>query len=106
MERNIYFICLCGKHLAADEAGAGQEVNCPDCGKTLIIPGADMEWVCFCGAPILIPANLAMFGDSINCVECNAIHKVPDMEEPKDAPEPEPMPIIETSMPISPPPRE
>src|SRR5664279_5856843 len=108
MERNIYFICLCGKPLAVNEAGAGREINCPDCGKTLIIPSSDMEWVCSCGAPILVPANLSMFGESINCVECNAIHKVPEIEIPNDAPEtePEPMPVVEPIMPVSTPPQQ
>jgi predicted RNA-binding Zn-ribbon protein involved in translation (DUF1610 family) len=63
MERSIYFICFCGKHLAVNEVGSGQEINCPDCGKTLIIPRADTEWVCSCGTPILISANLSVFGE-------------------------------------------
>lgn len=102
-------MCVCGKPLAVNESGVGQEVECPDCGKILVIPRPAIEWACSCGAPILIPANLSLFAESITCVECNAIHKVPEVEEPEEAqteeseiaPEPESSPAVETRIPLA-----
>ena len=36
---NIFFNCQhCGKHLEVDQSGAGMEVPCPVCGKSILIP--------------------------------------------------------------------
>ncbi len=36
---DIFFKCRsCGKHLVADDAGAGQTINCPDCNTPTTIP--------------------------------------------------------------------
>ena len=35
---DISFYCKCGQHIAIDEAGAGQLVDCPKCGKKLVVP--------------------------------------------------------------------
>ena len=39
---DIKFSCSrCSRHLAADASNAGQPVNCPECGNSLIIPTAN-----------------------------------------------------------------
>jgi len=103
MERNIYFKCYCGKHMAVDEAGVGKTVKCSDCGQPIQIPPPEMEWDCSCGAPIILPAS--MVGETVQCVVCKATYKVPEPEQPDATPKQEPLPVVETRMPISVPPQ-
>lgn len=37
--KDITFSCLsCGQHIACDESGRGQRVNCPTCDSVIAIP--------------------------------------------------------------------
>ena len=66
---NIYFKCLCGKHLAVDESMAGRTVDCSECKKPVQIPKPELKRECFCGKTILAPAS--MVGEKVRCVECD-----------------------------------
>jgi len=98
MERNLYFKCACGKHIAIDEAGVGRTVKCTDCGQPIQVPRPEMEWDCSCGLPIILPANMA--GETIRCVGCKKSYKVPELEQPEETPKQEPVPVVKTSVPV------
>lgn len=52
----VKFVCFCGRRMKARIADAGSEVECPDCGKSLVIPLEDSD------AP---PAAPPIFQDEI-----------------------------------------
>src|SRR5262245_14748728 len=39
----VKFVCYCGRRMKARLSDAGGEVECPDCGKSLIIPTEDTD---------------------------------------------------------------
>ena len=72
---SVYFKCNCAKSLAVDASDAGRQVQCPDCGNTLIVPSPELYWTCACGEEMAAPKNLA--GVSVQCAACEAEHTVP-----------------------------
>ena len=73
---DIYFMCSCQKHLAVDEAGAGQTVACPDCGKPVEVPKPEIGWFHLaCGNEMSAPKSMA--GRIVQCVKCKANALVP-----------------------------
>ena len=72
---SVYFKCNCDKSLAADVSDAGRQVQCPDCGKSLLVPSPEIYWTCTCGEEMSAPKNLA--GVSVRCAACEAEHTVP-----------------------------
>lgn len=72
---SVYFKCNCNKSLAVDASDAGRHVQCPDCGKTLLVPAPELYWTCACGEEMSAPKNLA--GVSVRCAACEAEHTVP-----------------------------
>lgn len=98
MERNIYFKCSCGKHIAVDELGAGRTIGCPACAQPLQIPKAAMKLSCSCGSPIILSANMA--GETVHCLVCKAVYKVPELEPVAVTPEQqEPLPAVDPNEP-------
>jgi ribosomal protein S27E len=71
----VYFKCDCDKSLAVDVSDAGHQVQCPDCGKLLLVPSPELYWTCACGEKMSAPKNLA--GVSVQCAACEAEHTVP-----------------------------
>ena len=71
----MYFKCNCDKSLAVDVSDVGRQVQCPDCGKSLIVPSPELYWTCACGEEMSAPKNLA--GVSVQCAACEAEHTVP-----------------------------
>lgn len=71
----VYFKCKCAKSLAADASDAGRQVQCPDCGKTIIVPPPDISWSCACGEKMSAPQDLA--GVTMRCSACDAENTVP-----------------------------
>ena len=71
----VYFKCNCDKSLAVDASGAGRQVQCPGCGKLLIVPLPELCWKCACGEEMSAPKNLA--GVLVRCAACGAEHTVP-----------------------------
>jgi len=71
----VYFKCNCDKSLAVDASDAGRQVQCPDCGKSLLVPSPDLSWTCACGEEMSAPKNLA--GVLVRCAACEAEHTVP-----------------------------
>src|SRR5262245_36544007 len=39
----VQFVCNCGRRLKGRQADAGEQIECPDCGRTLQIPAADTD---------------------------------------------------------------
>jgi DNA-directed RNA polymerase subunit M/transcription elongation factor TFIIS len=72
---SVYFKCDCDKSLAADASDAGGRVQCPDCGKSLIVPAPEISWTCACGEEMSVPKNLA--GVPVQCAVCGAEHTFP-----------------------------
>lgn len=72
---SVYFKCSCDKSLAVDVADADRQVQCPDCGKPLLVPSPELYWTCACGEEMSAPKNLA--GVSVQCAACEAEHTVP-----------------------------
>ena len=72
---SVYFKCSCDKSLAVDASDAGRQVQCPDCGKPLIVPSPELYWTCACGEEMSAPKNLA--GVLVWCAACGAEHTVP-----------------------------
>lgn len=72
---SVYFKCNCDKSLAVNVSNAGRQVQCPDCGKSLLVPSPDIYWTCACGEEMSAPKNLA--GVSVQCAACEAEHTVP-----------------------------
>ena len=102
---DVYFNCIyCTKALVADESGFGKTYKCTDCGEPVQIPRIEIEWECSCGVPIGLPSS--MVGKTVQCVECGRSYKVPEIEQSEDTPKQKPLPVIETSMPISDPPQQ
>ena len=71
----VYFKCNCDKSLAVNVADAGRQVQCPGCGKPLLVPSPDLSWTCACGEEMSAPKNLA--GVLVRCAACEAEHTVP-----------------------------
>ncbi len=71
----VYFKCNCDKSLAVDALDAGHQVQCPDCGKPLLVPLPELYWTCACGEEMSAQKNLA--GVSVRCAACEAEHTVP-----------------------------
>ena len=71
----VYFKCNCDKSLAVDASDAGRQVQCPDCGKPLLVPLPELYWTCACGEEMSAPKNLA--GVLVRCAACEAEHTVP-----------------------------
>ncbi|MFA5042541.1 MAG: hypothetical protein WC381_01695 [Kiritimatiellia bacterium] len=71
----VYFKCDCDKSLAVEASGAGHQVQCPDCGKSLRVPAPELYWKCACGEEMSAPKNLS--GVSVQCAACEAEHAVP-----------------------------
>ena len=71
---SVYFKCNCDKSLAVDVSDVGRQVQCPDCGKSLIVPSPELYWMCACGEEMSAPKNLA--GVSVQCAACEAEHTV------------------------------
>jgi len=72
---SVYFKCNCAKSLAVDASDAGGHVQCPDCGKSLLVPSPELYWTCACGEEMSASKNLA--GVSVQCAACEAEHTVP-----------------------------
>lgn len=73
---NMYFQCSCEKSLAVDEAGVGRTVKCPDCGRPIVIPPADIHWDCKkCNESMAAPKEMS--GADVQCVGCGAAQPVP-----------------------------
>ncbi|MFH1968922.1 MAG: hypothetical protein ABIJ53_01240 [Verrucomicrobiota bacterium] len=72
---SVYFKCNCDKSLAVDASDAGCQVQCPDCGKPLLVPVPELYWTCACGEEMSAPKNLA--GVLVRCAACEAEHTVP-----------------------------
>lgn len=72
---SVYFKCSCDKSLAVDVADAGRQVQCPDCGKLLLVPSPEIYWKCSCGEEMSAPKNLA--GVMVRCAACEAEFTVP-----------------------------
>ena len=72
---SVYFKCNCAKSLAVDASDAGRQVQCPDCGKPLLVPLPELYWTCACGEEMSVPKNLA--GVLVRCAACEAEHTVP-----------------------------
>src|SRR5262249_41852146 len=49
----VHFVCSCGRRLKAHRQDAGAEIDCPECGRTLLIPAADTETP----PPLAVPAS-------------------------------------------------
>lgn len=71
----VYFKCDCDKSLAVDASDAGHQVQCPDCGKALLVPAPELYWKCVCGEEMSAPKNLS--GALVQCAACEAEHTVP-----------------------------
>ena len=77
---DIYFQCRCGKHLAVDEQGIGQQVRCPACGTQFMVPSAAVQWACeHCGAFMLATAE--MRATTVQCQACDGEVQVPPAPE-------------------------
>ena len=76
----IYFKCLCGKHLAVDDAGVGKKLECPDCGRAVTVPVPTVRWKCSCGSIMLAPDYLS--GETVKCYDCKTKYQVPVAEHP------------------------
>jgi DNA-directed RNA polymerase subunit RPC12/RpoP len=80
---DITFSCAkCGQHIAIDEAGVGQLVDCPKCGKSTIVPqkpeihNTDIQFACCeCGTSITQREELA--GKMAPCPACGKAVLVP-----------------------------
>ena len=72
---SVYFKCHCDKSLAVDAADAGRQVQCPDCGKLILVPAPEICWKCACGEEMSAPKNLA--GVAVRCAACEEEHAVP-----------------------------
>jgi len=72
---SVYFKCNCAKSLAVDVSEAGRQVQCPDCGQSLLVPLPELYWTCACGEEMSAPKNLA--GIAVRCAACGAEHTVP-----------------------------
>jgi len=71
----VYFKCNCDKSLAVDASDVGRQVQCPDCGKSLLVPSPELYWTCACGEEMSAPKNLV--GVLVRCAACEAEHTVP-----------------------------
>ena len=82
---DILFKCpQCQKSLAVDERGAGRNINCPDCGKSVEIPQPDIAWECSnCRAQHSGPESCA--GTTYKCPSCKIEDRVPLPEDEPDA---------------------
>jgi DNA-directed RNA polymerase subunit RPC12/RpoP len=67
---DIFFKCgSCGKHLVADDAGAGQTINCPDCDAVLAVPENVFVRECLlCKTSVQFSDD--MKGEIISCPFC------------------------------------
>ena len=71
----VYFKCNCDKSLAVDASDAGRQVQCPDCGKPLLVPLPEIYWTCACGEEMSAPKNIE--GVAVQCAACEVEHTVP-----------------------------
>ena len=67
---DILFKCgTCEKQLVVDEAGAGNQVKCPKCDSSLIIPKTAIVYSCLkCGKEVKI--DTALKGEVLHCPGC------------------------------------
>ena len=80
---DIFFKCgSCGNHLVADDAGAGQTIDCPDCNTPTTIPEISTIGKCpRCGQRLKFSPE--MKGELVHCPACHVQFRLPGQHYPK-----------------------
>ncbi len=61
----VQFVCHCGRRLKARLADAGEAIDCPDCGRTLIVPASDTDVPPPVPAPKRAPVGDGLFSQTV-----------------------------------------
>jgi len=83
---DIFFKCgSCGNHLVADDAGAGQTIDCPDCSAPTTIPEISTTYHCpRCRHRQKFSPE--MKGEVVHCPACHLEIRLPGVRYPKLCP--------------------
>jgi DNA-directed RNA polymerase subunit RPC12/RpoP len=83
---DIFFKCgSCGDHLVADDAGAGQTIDCPDCNTPTTIPEISTTHQCpQCRQRLKFSPE--MKGELVHCPACHGEVRLPGQHYPETCP--------------------
>jgi len=83
---DVLFKCeACGRHLVADDSGAGVILGCPNCSTPVTIPEVSTLGKCpQCRQRLKFGAE--MMGESVHCPGCHREIRLPGQRYPKTCP--------------------